>query len=88
MRYLYTRYHTTQCKREGSVTLVIMAGSMAHPKHYSRTQRPVKYYFVDFGISRRYNPDDGPPLEYPIFGGGQVCAGVSNIRQPMQPIPN
>ena len=39
------------------------------PKHYTRTQRPVKYYFVDFGISRRYNPDDGPPLEDPIFGG-------------------
>jgi hypothetical protein len=37
--------------------------------HYTRTQRPVKYYLVDFGISRRYDPNSGPPLEYPILGG-------------------
>ncbi|KAL4247870.1 hypothetical protein ABKN59_007476 [Abortiporus biennis] len=38
-------------------------------KHFTRTARPTKYYFIDFGLSRQYNPDDGPPLEYPIFGG-------------------
>ena len=36
---------------------------------YTRTQRPPKYYFIDFGISRRYDPADGPPLEDPINGG-------------------
>ena len=36
---------------------------------YSRTERPPKYYYIDFGLSRKYNPDDGPPLELPIFGG-------------------
>ena len=38
-------------------------------KHFTRTQRPPKYFFIDFGLSRKYNPDDGPPLEPPIFGG-------------------
>ena len=38
-------------------------------KHYSRTERPPKYYYIDFGLSRKYNPDDGPPRELPIFGG-------------------
>lgn len=38
-----------------------------HP--YSRTARPVKYYWTDFGLARRYNPDDVNPLEVPIFGG-------------------
>ena len=38
-----------------------------HP--YTRTARPVKYYWTDFGLSRRYSPDDTDPLEVPIFGG-------------------
>lgn len=38
-------------------------------KHYSRTEKPPKYYFIDFGLSRKYNPADGPPLELPIQGG-------------------
>jgi hypothetical protein len=38
-------------------------------KHYTRTQKPPKYYFVDFGLSRRYDPANGPPLERPIVGG-------------------
>ena len=38
-------------------------------KHYSRTEKPPKYHFIDFGLSRKYNPDDGPPMELPVFGG-------------------
>ncbi|OSX65916.1 hypothetical protein POSPLADRAFT_1177373 [Postia placenta MAD-698-R-SB12] len=38
-------------------------------KHYSRTERPTKYYYVDFGLSRKYNPEDGSPRELPILGG-------------------
>ncbi|TFY60098.1 hypothetical protein EVJ58_g5363 [Rhodofomes roseus] len=37
--------------------------------HYTRTEKPPKYYYIDFGLSRRYNPDDGPPRALPIFGG-------------------
>ncbi|KAL1945818.1 hypothetical protein VTO73DRAFT_1820 [Trametes versicolor] len=29
----------------------------------------MKYYFIDFGLSRRYDPMDGPPREHPIRGG-------------------
>ena len=35
--------------------------------HFSRTQRPVRYFFIDFGLSRRYSPADGPPRELPIL---------------------
>jgi hypothetical protein len=38
-------------------------------KHYPRTRRPPKYYFIDFGLSRRYDPANGPPLEAPLIGG-------------------
>ncbi|KDQ55744.1 hypothetical protein JAAARDRAFT_133573 [Jaapia argillacea MUCL 33604] len=38
-------------------------------KYYTRTQRPPKYYFIDFGISRRYKPEDMPPNEEIIVGG-------------------
>jgi hypothetical protein len=39
---------------------------------YGRTQRPPKYYIIDFGISRRYDPANGPPLEDPINGGDKT----------------
>ncbi|KAJ6451664.1 hypothetical protein C8R47DRAFT_998405 [Mycena vitilis] len=37
--------------------------------HRSRTERPVRYYLTDFGISRRYKPENSPFLEGPILGG-------------------
>lgn len=40
-----------------------------YAKHLTRTQRPVKYFLVDFGLSRKYAPEDLPPLE-PIIAGG------------------
>ena len=39
---------------------------------YTRTQRPPKYYIIDFGISRQYDPTDGPPLEDPIKRGDKT----------------
>lgn len=39
-------------------------------KRYSRTERPPRYYLVDFGISCRYDPANGPPLEDTIVHGG------------------
>ena len=38
-------------------------------KHYTRTTHPTRYYFIDFGISRKYPPGEDHPLEDPIFGG-------------------
>ncbi|KAF8200021.1 hypothetical protein K438DRAFT_1583130 [Mycena galopus ATCC 62051] len=37
--------------------------------YHTRTRLPVKYYFIDYGISRRYDPANGPPLEGIILGG-------------------
>ncbi|KAJ7140478.1 hypothetical protein C8R43DRAFT_1238429 [Mycena crocata] len=37
--------------------------------HYTRTQRPVKYYFIDFGLSRHYDSIEDPPMEDIIVGG-------------------
>lgn len=38
-------------------------------KGYSRTWRPTRYLLIDFGLSRRYDPADGPPLDRPLRGG-------------------
>ncbi|KAF9457848.1 kinase-like domain-containing protein [Collybia nuda] len=38
-------------------------------KRYSRTLRPVKYYYIDFGNALQFNLDDGPP-RVPIRPGG------------------
>ncbi|KAN0105408.1 Protein kinase-like domain containing protein [Russula decolorans] len=38
-------------------------------KWYSRTRRPTKYLLIDFGLSRRYDPANGPPLDKPYRGG-------------------
>jgi len=41
-------------------------------KHYTRTERPTKYYLVDFGLSRKYSPHDPSPKELPILGGDKT----------------
>ena len=41
-------------------------------KRYSRTERPSKYYIIDFGLTEKFNPEDGPPRVLPIFGGDRT----------------
>jgi hypothetical protein len=41
--------------------------------HYSRTQRPPKYYLIDFGLSRRYEGDISAVVE-PVIVGGERTA--------------
>lgn len=38
-------------------------------KFNTRTERPVKYYFIDFGLSRRYDHSIVHPIEIPIWEG-------------------
>lgn len=38
-------------------------------KHYSHTEQPPKYYYIDLSMSHKQNPNDGPPWELPILGG-------------------
>lgn len=57
-------------------------------RHYTRTQRPPKYYLIDFGLSRQYDPREANPLEYPIFGGDKsVPEFQNNADVPVNPFP-
>lgn len=38
-------------------------------RHRTRTQSPPRYYYIDFGISRKYDASNTSPLEIPIYGG-------------------
>lgn len=56
-------------------------------KHFTRTQRPPKYYFIDFGISRQYNPAITHPKEMPIWGGDKEVPEFQNSSEPCDPYP-
>ena len=56
-------------------------------KHLTRTQHPPKYYLVDFGIARRYDPANGPPLEPPIEGGDKTVPEFQASDGPCDPFP-
>src|ERR1700684_2053960 len=56
-------------------------------RYFSRTQRPPNYYLIDFGLSRRYNPNDGPPLEYPILGGDKTVPEFQTSDDARDPFP-
>ncbi|KAG2745899.1 hypothetical protein P692DRAFT_20740952 [Suillus brevipes Sb2] len=59
-----------------------------YARHYTRTQRPPKYYFIDFGLSRRYDAQEDNPLEYPIFGGDKSAPEFQNSTDiPLNPFP-
>ncbi|CAL1706174.1 unnamed protein product [Somion occarium] len=56
------------------------------PKHYSRTTHPTRYILIDFGISRRYRPEDMPPLEPPVWSADRTVP--ENIKEePCNPFP-
>ncbi|KAF8874869.1 hypothetical protein CPB84DRAFT_1736865 [Gymnopilus junonius] len=56
-------------------------------KHFTRTQRPVKYYITDYGLSRRYNLNDGIPLELPILGGDKTVPEFKSNYEAQNPFP-
>src|SRR5215471_8671722 len=58
-----------------------------YAKHYTRTQRPPKYYLMDFGISRRYGPDEVAPREIPWLGGDKTVPEFQNSNRPQDPFP-
>lgn len=39
-------------------------------KHFSRTERPPKYYLIDFGLSIRFPLDDTTPPRAQVAWGG------------------
>ena len=56
---------------------------------YTRTERPTTYYFIDFGLSRRYEREVTNPLEMPIFGGDRTVLEFEGdgYKQPCDPFP-
>ena len=57
-------------------------------KHSTRTAHPVRYYFIDFGLSRQYNPEDGPPRAIPIRGGDKSVPEFRDWNsEPLDPFP-
>lgn len=53
---------------------------------YSRTARPVKYYWTDFGLSVRFDPQDANPVAMPVLGGDKtVPEYIKNPRTPCNP---
>jgi hypothetical protein len=53
----------------------------------TRTRTPVRYYLVDLGLSRHYNPEDGPPLELPQWGGDRTVPEFLAADTPCDPFP-
>ncbi|KAG1726947.1 uncharacterized protein EDB91DRAFT_1165051 [Suillus paluster] len=53
-------------------------------KHFSRTERPPRYLFIDFGISRRYEMLDHAPLEPPILGGFALQKELINVYRGLE----
>ncbi len=52
--------------------------------YYRRTERPPKYYFIDFGLSKRYKADDLPVLDL-VLGGDQPVPEAIDITSICDP---
>jgi len=56
-------------------------------KAYSRTRCPSRYLIIDFGLSRRYDPADGPPVDVPIHGGDKSAPELQEGKTSYNPFP-
>jgi serine/threonine protein kinase len=57
-------------------------------RHRTRTLSPPRYYYIDFGISRKYEASNTNPLEDPIFGGDKdVPEFKEDNFKPRNPFP-
>lgn len=53
----------------------------------TRTSGPPKYLFIDFGLSRRYDPSIVEPKEIPIWGADKEVPEFQNSNEPCNPFP-
>lgn len=56
-------------------------------RHFTRTQRPPRYFFVDFGISRRYPPGQRPAREDIILPGDKSVPEHQGDAEECDPFP-
>ena len=54
-------------------------------RYKTRTEWPVKYFLIDFGLSRRYDQSIAHPLEVPIWGGDKEVPEFQNSNEPCDP---
>ncbi|EIN06941.1 hypothetical protein PUNSTDRAFT_121223 [Punctularia strigosozonata HHB-11173 SS5] len=52
---------------------------------YTRTQRPTRYYLIDFGNAKLYDPSMGPPLDVPFQGGDKTLPEFNDYVGPSNP---
>jgi len=55
--------------------------------YFTRTERPPKYFLIDFGISRRYDAGVDAPLEPVILGGDKFVPEFRNLESSQNPFP-
>ena len=53
---------------------------------YTRTQRPVKYYLIDFGLSGIYDPHKGETLDLPVLSGDKTVPEFQNRRDQLHDV--
>jgi len=56
-------------------------------KGYTRTSRPPRYLLIDLGLSRLYDPANGPPLDSPVRGGDKSAPEHQDRETPCNPFP-
>lgn len=54
-------------------------------RYYTRTQRPPRYYIIDFGISRQYDDSNTSPREPVILGGDGTVPEFINPYEEQNP---
>lgn len=45
---------------------------MEPARPFTHSERPVQYFYINFGLSWRYSSEDTSPQELPIFGGDKT----------------
>ncbi|KIK80108.1 hypothetical protein PAXRUDRAFT_833708 [Paxillus rubicundulus Ve08.2h10] len=53
----------------------------------TRTERPPKYFFIDFGISGHYDASNKDPFEDSIWGGDKSVPEFQHSDEPRNPFP-
>lgn len=57
-------------------------------QHYTRTQRPPRYWLVDFGLTQYYDPAKGSPLDWAIRGRDRSVPEFQRRSRPLvDPFP-
>jgi len=57
-------------------------------RHHTRTQCPPKYYWIDFGLSTRYDPESTSlPAETRIWGGDKSVPEFQKYKGTYNPFP-